>query len=356
MKHREVPATDNEKISHVDHNREDRIFSLDGLPQDIVRRHGPEFLARGGEHLVYELPGHPESVAKVDVLSLRRGMEYNQEHGFPLDTLGVELQLRADVSIEQQRERFLTMQKCYGPEHVPNMRKYLVRVPVTKKILDEIFEGKAPGYPTEVPAIISIQRKVEGLHGEEYQTMVAEYARGERSLPLDYSKITDELVFGSSESVNTDIETFIDMQGDEYIGALIDEMKKEESLKESITDFIKKTIDYVNSAGEIIDIQGDGNVSFVKGEDGTWNYILVDALYPRGALTMHEIKTIFINFKEKKNFEERDYSIMFSALNFIRTINGFAKYLGLGARINNLFGLDIDSREMQKALLSHRNY
>src|SRR4051812_10201854 len=53
----------------------------------VVAHYGPSFLARGGDHLVYEMAEHPGSVVKASTFKIRDILSYNAEHGLPLDTL-----------------------------------------------------------------------------------------------------------------------------------------------------------------------------------------------------------------------------------------------------------------------------
>jgi hypothetical protein len=48
-------------------NHESEINRYDILPEDheLVLRYKPKFLARGGEHLVYLVDGHPDIVIKA---------------------------------------------------------------------------------------------------------------------------------------------------------------------------------------------------------------------------------------------------------------------------------------------------
>lgn len=68
----------------------------DNLPNDheLVERYQPKFLARGGDHLVYEVADHPDVVIKASTFKIKDILYENADNGEALDFLS-----------ETQRER-----------------------------------------------------------------------------------------------------------------------------------------------------------------------------------------------------------------------------------------------------------
>jgi hypothetical protein len=47
-----------------DDHAEDDAFNLEGIDHELIVKYEPKFLARGGEHIVYDIAGHPDIVVK----------------------------------------------------------------------------------------------------------------------------------------------------------------------------------------------------------------------------------------------------------------------------------------------------
>src|SRR3989344_773478 len=47
-------------------------YEIDQVEHDLVSRYQPKFLAKGGEHIVYEVPEHPDIVVKVSTGPLKK--------------------------------------------------------------------------------------------------------------------------------------------------------------------------------------------------------------------------------------------------------------------------------------------
>ena len=77
-------------------------YELHSIEHELVSKYQPKFLAKGGEHIVYKIPGHPELVVKASTRSLKKIIEWNLEHGQPVDSLPSKLEQHAREYLKQQ--------------------------------------------------------------------------------------------------------------------------------------------------------------------------------------------------------------------------------------------------------------
>src|SRR3989338_3476455 len=116
-------------------------YELDSIEHELVSRYQPKFLARGGEHIVYKVPGHPELVVKASTRSLKKIIEWNLEHGQPVDSLPPKLEQHAREYLKQQTGRYQQLKKYFGADHVPSQKEFLVKIPITQNILTALYDG-----------------------------------------------------------------------------------------------------------------------------------------------------------------------------------------------------------------------
>jgi len=71
------------------------------VDHDLIRRYRPKFLAKGGERFVYEIPDHPEVVAKVDMRVMRSTIEWNLAHNEAPDACSRELRTKEEKGLKK---------------------------------------------------------------------------------------------------------------------------------------------------------------------------------------------------------------------------------------------------------------
>lgn len=356
------------------------VYSVEGVEHEVTEKYDLEYFANGGEHIVMEVDGHPEVVAKVDIFSIRDAVKIAHTFGESLEQISEEMRRKFDRYVSKEKVRYQTLKDVFGTEHVPKIKKFFMKVPVTPKIIKEIFKpdlaikyfgDKEEDYPKELDAVVSIQQKVEGSQDVNTRYVLSGYAeKTEDIFESDYIHQTEELVFGidrveekdseygkgGKDSDNKkgdkdfDKESFLRAQHVPYIRYLFEEINRKPMLFDAVADFLIKTVEYVNTSGEILDIVGRGNVAFIPGRD-EYKYYLIDALYPHKELTIEHLKKAFESFGEKgdsiSNSEKCD---IYNGLNFVRTINGLAAYMKLDTRITQFEGMEVNCRDLLRML------
>lgn len=74
-------------MSESEPNIEPQLFNVSETGHEVVSKFHPEFLARGGEHVIYTVPEHPDVVVKAVAETITSGIRSNTEHGNAPDFL-----------------------------------------------------------------------------------------------------------------------------------------------------------------------------------------------------------------------------------------------------------------------------
>lgn len=308
-------------------------YELSGVEHELTSKYQPKFLAKGGEHIIYEIPEHPDVVVKVATEPLKKIIDWNVEHDQSMNALSPEIETRAREYIKQEIERYQQLKKYFGRDHVLGQRKFLIKLPITENILDAIYEGSPPATGNEVWGVAMVQRRAEELSDPERQTLVAGYSEKEAIQPEVYNKATDHLVLGKNPEQKISEEQLLEVQPNDHLKSLLERAENDESLKESLKDLVEKSITYTEKTGEVLDLAGSYNVTFSK-KDGKWTYRLIDALYPGEKKMVEKTKIALLKLSLGTEIGEGEQNILMNAFNFVRTINGLAEQLGVQKRIN----------------------
>ncbi len=344
------------------------IFSVEGVDHDINGLYGPKFFDKGGEHAVYEVEGHQKVLAKVNIDTIRAFVARGHKEGLSINEMSSKMKYASDIYIEEDKKRQKILVEVFGSEHVPKIRKFVMKVPVTEDTINELFKDQTSlyfgsdksKYPKELNALVSIQEKVKRSQDADVEYVLSGYAEKTDVFEDDYVKQTQDLVFKPNDEgveggedktpVDFDKESFLRAQHVPYLRHLFKNLDKRPMLFDAVLEFLHKTIRYVEMSGEVLDIVGRGNVAFIPGRKEC-DYQLIDALYPSGGLTILEIKKSLLNFREKgDSISEQDINNIYNGLNFVRTINGLAAYMKLDVRLSQFDGMDVDCRDLLKML------
>jgi hypothetical protein len=312
---------------------EEDAYELSDIDHELVLKYEPKFIAKGGEHIVYEAAGHPDVVVKVASESLRTTIDWNAQHDLPMDSLPNEIDIRAREYIKEEARRFQQLKAYFGAEHVLSQKKFLSKVPVTEDALNNLYEGHPPLKGSEAWAVIAIQKRAEELSDPDHLALVAGYAEQGEVSDEGWKAATDHLIFGESMETPLRENEFLEVQSNERIKALLKEAESDTDLKDSLKELIEKSIIYTEETGEILDLIGDDNIVFSK-KDGKWNYRLVDALYPHSTKMVERAKAIILKLSTGTGIDESEQNVLMNAFNYIRTINGLAEQLGVEKRLS----------------------
>lgn len=328
--------TDEQKATKLE--EKDAYDVAKAADNKMVKLYAPKYLARGGEHIVYEIPGRPDVVVKVETAAMKRIQRYNAVSKEPLDRMPPEVLEDAQTYLDDHRKRYARMTAHFGKEHVLGQKEFLLKVPVTQDIMNELYGGEPPkgsDVTNESWAVVRIQKRAPEFADPERKTVVAGYTEMGTPDPETYARVTRVLVEGD-ENTASSTEEFRSLVPEQF-RALLEMVDKDESLKATLRDFVEKTMLYANETGEILDLAGSDNVTVFK-KDGAWQYRLVDALYPSGTnpdrtSMLDAAKMAAQESANGRTIDEGKTNILLNTVNFLRTINGLAREVGVKERI-----------------------
>jgi hypothetical protein len=306
------------------------------VDNDLVKKYQPKFLARGGEHIIYEIPGHPDIVVKVEAAVMAKIQNHNAEHGLPLDAMDPDVLPHAQEVVRANQERYKQMKKHFGSEHILGMKQSLVKIPVTESIVNQLHSEPIAGAKEakESWAIVRVQKRAPEFADPDRQTVVAGYMENRNPNPEIYARVTRALAEGDPNADYTP-EEFRALLPKQFKG-LLEKADGDEQLSAVLRDFVEKTMAYVEDTGELLDLAGDDNVTVFQ-KDGKWNYRLVDALYPTGASPYP--KRMLDTARESvaaaaRGEDAGQKNLVYNTINFLRVLNGMARQFGVGRQIS----------------------
>lgn len=301
----------------------------------LVVRYRPTYLGHGGEHIVYEVPGHPNVVVKGNVQAMLLILEWNADHGLPHDAMDAELRAQVEEHIAESRARAQKLTEHFGAAHVPRMREVLIRVPVTGDMLGAVRGEALPPHAAHIREawdIVRIQRRAREFDDPACASLVAGYMEQEPHLDAQqYGRCTRALVDGDATALCTpeDVRAIIAAPTRD----LLARAEHDDALRDTLRDFIVRAVRYVQATGAILDLAGTGNVT-VFPHHGGWSYRLVDALYPAPGEIVVFAQDAILRAARGEVLDERDTNIVYNAVNFARTVNALARVLGVADRID----------------------
>lgn len=322
---------------HADRSNSETFDLLKATDNELVKKYQPKFLAKGGEHIIYEIPGHPDVVVKVEASVMARIQRYNAERGRPLDEMDPEVLPHVQAFVKENQERYARLRRFFGPEHVLGMKQALVKIPVTGAIMDTLHREPLPGSSDakEAWAIVRVQKRAPEFDDPERGSVVAGYAELKKPEPETYARVTRALAEGDPSASFSQGDFRSLLPGD--FARLLARAETDQGLAASLKEFVEKTMTYVGETGEILDLAGKDNVTVFK-KDGRWNYRLVDALYPTGTnparkRMLDAAKAAVRKAASGSDLDEGEKNVVFNVINFVRDINGMAGQLGVDRRI-----------------------
>lgn len=304
------------------------------IDHPIVQKYQPKFLARGGEHVIYDIPGHPDIVVKVETETMRKIQSNNVEKGLPLGGMDPELLPHVTEFMQTYKERQRMLVEHFGREHTLSVRQALMKVPVTEQLLTALHDGVPPvgtGDIKEAWAIVRVQKRAQECVDPTHVTVMSGYAENRHTDPDAYKHVTDALVECDPDAKFTDEEYRSLLY--KPMPELLDTLAQDPALAATLKDFVERTIEYAKATGEMLDLAGRDNVTVFK-KDDSWNYRLVDALYPGdGTQTLDAASAAITKAANGEVLHDGEMSVILNAINFARTINGLALKLGVRQRI-----------------------
>jgi hypothetical protein len=308
-------------------------YELDKVEHELVSKYQPKFLTKGGEHIVYEIAGHPDVVVKVSTGPLKRIIDWNIEHHLPTDLLPKEIELLACEYLAKERARYQKVKGYFGSEHVPSQKEFILKIPITEGILNALYEGKSPAEVSEVWGVVMVQKRVEALADPKHLAIVGGYSEhGE--VPEDvYAIATEHLVFAKNPQEKIEKDLFLKIQSPNELKALLEMAERDTNLKAVLKELIEKIISYTEDTGEIFDLVGQDNIVLSQ-KNGEWDYVLVDTRYPGESKMVDEAKVVLLKLSSGSEIDGHEKNILLNIFNFVRTVNGLAEQVGAQNRLN----------------------
>jgi hypothetical protein len=326
----------------------------DTLPSDdeLVERYKPKFLARGGDHLVYEVVDHPDVVIKASTFRIKDILSSNSDNSLQLDSFSGDLKMVIEKETAEKNVQIRELRKYFGNEHTLSERRYIMKVPVTKELLDEIFKndwkGRIP--PQNVKDIkeawstVIVQERADAIDDTNHLGLYFGGFLEDREYDVEeYKKLNESLIKQNTQS-GEDVERFLELQDNPQTHALRDILnlvEKDKSLKTILTELVEKIVSYARETGNILALAGKDNIIFYH-KDGEWNYLLVDALPIHNEPVYKEAQIILHKFANDEEITKYDKTLLMKALNFTRTINGLCASLGIKDRLRLISDEDLE--------------
>ena len=308
---------------------------------EAVERYHPEFIARGGDHLVYRVPNHPDVVVKASWRKIKDIVHHCYQEDNVMSEEDVRAYAEAEYThdIAQKNVEAKDLRTYFGSEHTLPERRYLMQVPITAEMLHELYKDdyldrplpKAAERVDSVWTHVSVQRYTEAVENQKRLAFCfGNYPEWSHVNHIEYEKITTALLDSNSGQIST--EQFLQLQDlskEKYLTRLVTETETDESLKMALADFVKHAIRYTSEKGQTLALAGEDNVVFYE-KGGKWTYLLVDATPVPAELIYNRAAEIV---SDGSQMSESDKPMVVRGLNYVRVINGVAMALGISDRL-----------------------
>jgi hypothetical protein len=319
--------------------------SFKRLPEDspLIEKYKPEYLSRGGEHLVYRVPGHPDVVVKASAHKITNILsKYYATEVADTESLREKVVKDFSLEIDLKNKEAAELRAVFGKEHTLAERRYLMQVPITKEILDSLYDSdyfkrslpESAQNVREVWTHVIVQTftpaasdpdRLSFSFGGLIEEKVADANR--------YDEITQAALAGGM--VPEFEEKFLNLQdisANKDLTKILNEAKTDEELHAQVSDFIKKSIQYTMQTGQVLALAGNDNVFFYM-KNGHWNYTLMDVIPVPTEPIFEDSRALEEKILNGEKLSARESFLLERALNYVRVINGTAKILGLQERI-----------------------
>ncbi|NRO98416.1 hypothetical protein GWC77_21055 [Paraburkholderia sp. NMBU_R16] len=310
---------------------------------------GPlKLIGHGTDHAVYVDPSRPGQVTKISVETLGRLIRWLMLFGRG-EELRTPQSIRAagQVLARKEIERDGRLRLKFPAEVVPRQSIGIDEISVRAVVAQFLLQGGLLLEPhRSVPALNShaIYRLPALVRHQNFLPQLSDPATMHFSLSLhyverfaepppdeSYADINNSLVLNRPGKFNKDHFDYC-FTGTK-LSELYDASETDKALRDSIRDFLRHAIDFMNYTGEVVDIAGDGNVIF-----NTGRYYLPDALVSpnfEGALRFSANTLRRLKQPEEIALGSEAWMLTFT-LSIVRAMNAMAQALGIDERVHLL--------------------
>lgn len=319
------------------------VFNSLDPEHEKIKLYNPKYLDKGGDHLVYEIEGHPNIVVKASTYKIKDILSVN-----PAGGVGHSLEDEISEEISEKNKKDRNLKKYFGEKSVLSEKRYLTKVPISPIIMEEIFSNdwkhREPpvGYRDikEVWTVAVIQKKSEMITSPTALSFNFGSFMEENNIETKSLESLNKTLLSHSELREDDIDLFfqnVNIIGNSNLKNTYKLIESDESFKKVFEDLILKMIKYTDETGDIMALAGVNNLIFSKNsETGMWEYDLIDVL-PVHKEKMFELsKSVIKKYLSEEPISELEKTILVKTLNYVRVINFFAKSLGFQEKLEIL--------------------
>ncbi len=304
--------------------------AVNGLLPD---KHEPRFLARGGEHLVFDFedPKHRGIVYKVNyqesMPAIRAKMSGDPER-LKKEVAGLK------EKIAQRREITAQIRRYFGYNAVPAQQYQLREVPVSREIIHQL----RPNLASEVkdiesaPALVLAQRKKESLTDPAAQRISLTsyypeasgrfYRTQDIMARVDYDAAHDILAGKGRSDLSSEAQREAVLRAYPALWPLMQEAKYDPALFEKLRDTAGEMAHFIQDTGIPLELAGKDNVVLVKDKKG-WELLMPDAL-PLGDYSVIDLEIAIERLKRGEELTPRLRGVALNVLNSVRVANALA--------------------------------
>ncbi|MEU4229240.1 hypothetical protein AB0F17_33520 [Nonomuraea sp. NPDC026600] len=290
----------------------------------------PVYLARGGEHLVYELH---DSIVKIDHNTSAKVMDWRSPDFDPDHVKLADVASQMLDILRDKEHRYTLLRDLHGAHHVADQHSYVRDIKWPGRVINEIV-GAARADPEriyEMPAIVTVQHRYDGLETFRNPDLATGYAEtANRNPPADVYLEAGRRWLENVGPARFDQELFLDAQRSPSLNRLFLLAQDDAELMTEIRRFASNALHYSQVAGETMDMVGRGNVVFLDSR----SYVLVDALHPYPVKRLSEASRLLGRLDGHEELTRRDRIYLLNVLNYVRTVNALAHLTGLDGRLD----------------------
>lgn len=326
---------------------------LEDVSHPLLEKYPASFLAKGGEHFVFDVEKAkvPGEMRDVVVKANKQYARYLESIGADtpehLEELPETIREHMDDLIKKDREKFDTFRSYFGRSHVSPQRKFLMKVPMSKEAAHEVFPRKDT-VPEEVWTLVTVQKRAKEL-GPEYAErrldVGATYIELHPKItPKLYAEASALLFSGEPRPPGKSEKAFSSVVESYRTFQLLSLAEREHGLKEELIDFVQRAIAYSANTGEIVDFIGKNNVVFVYDTkpDGSkvWRYKITDGFFARASSErLDNAENAVSKLVTSGKMTGEGAMDFMNAANYVRTLNVMAERLGIPERLRVFHGL-----------------
>lgn len=318
-----------------------------------VLPHILHLIGKGGEHLVFKDLMFPNFVLKVNFIeSLPLLHAVSRGNAAYAEALA-KLKLKAD----EHNKRLKILQSYFPSESVPLELVSVKDIPLNAEVVLSVMKDRNLDIPKNLkvpdflPLLCTIQRRID-LPKENRVNIYSSYAELNRTILPEYYAQGHDLLVGVEDipfSGRDEMEKII-----AYIYPslrfLMEKIKADQELKESLLDYVGRVIQYSLDTEEIVDMAGGGNVLFIKNQEQRWQSFLMDALSP-AELNFTLLKQGVLLIKHGQPMDTHMKANVLNVINYVRFVNALAMLAESSVRLNVPGLQDISAPQWRDGLI-----